>query len=211
MKRSLINWLGLLGLVSLISYTVAVVFSPFAYPGYNWISQAVSDLSATNAPSLELWNQLSSLYGLCGIVCVMMVCVAVQGHLNKPTRMGLYLFAVMNWVSVVGYTIFPLSASGYAGTFQDMMHVYVVTVLVVLLSLISLVLIMIGGYCKKRSVSFALWAIIAFVMMFVGAIGVAVASEAYFGVFERISIFAPITFNAVLGFYLFNDKFKKMP
>lgn len=35
MKRTLINWLGILGLISLLSYTAAVVFSPMAYPEYN--------------------------------------------------------------------------------------------------------------------------------------------------------------------------------
>lgn len=62
MKKTLINYLGLLGLISLISYSVAVIFAPLAYPGYNWLTQAVSDLSASAAPSLMLWNQLSSLY-----------------------------------------------------------------------------------------------------------------------------------------------------
>jgi len=38
-----------------------VIFAPFAYPGYDWMSQAVSDLSATNAPSHALWHQLSVL------------------------------------------------------------------------------------------------------------------------------------------------------
>ena len=56
MKRSLINWLGLLGVISLIFYTVAVVFTPMAYPGYNSLAQAVSDLSAENAPSRGMWN-----------------------------------------------------------------------------------------------------------------------------------------------------------
>ncbi|MCI6736731.1 MAG: DUF998 domain-containing protein [Intestinibacter sp.] len=55
MKRTLINYLGLLGVVSLLSYTAAVIFSPSAYPGYNWMEQAVSDLSANNAPSKMLW------------------------------------------------------------------------------------------------------------------------------------------------------------
>ena len=133
MKKSLINWLGLLGIVSLLSYTAAVIFSPAAYPGYDWMAQAVSDLSAGNAPSKMLWEQLSSLYGVCGIVSIMMVCVFVQGKLNKTIRIGIYLFAVMNWVSNVGYAIFPLSDNGNAGAFQDIMHIYVVTVLVVLL------------------------------------------------------------------------------
>ena len=65
MKRTLVQKLGLLGIVSFLSYTAAVVFSPLAYPGYRWMAQAVSDLSAANAPSLSLWNQLSSLYDVC--------------------------------------------------------------------------------------------------------------------------------------------------
>ncbi|MDU6264941.1 MAG: hypothetical protein E6600_10615 [Anaerocolumna aminovalerica] len=40
MKRQLINWLGLLGIISLLSYTLAVIFAPLAYPNYNWAAQA---------------------------------------------------------------------------------------------------------------------------------------------------------------------------
>ena len=77
MKKSLIQKLGLLGIVSFLSYTAAVVFAPLAYPGYNWLSQAVSDLSAANAPSLSLWNQLSALYNACEVVCVTIVCIGI--------------------------------------------------------------------------------------------------------------------------------------
>lgn len=65
MKKTLLNYCGLLGIVAFFSYTAAVVFSPMAYPGYDWMAQAVSNLSAANAPSLSLWNQLSSLYDVC--------------------------------------------------------------------------------------------------------------------------------------------------
>ena len=64
MKKTLIQKLGLLGIVSFLSYTAAVVFAPLAYPGYDRLSQAVSDLSATNAPSLALWNQLTAFYNV---------------------------------------------------------------------------------------------------------------------------------------------------
>ena len=77
MKKSLIQKLGLLGIVSFLSYKAAVVFAPLAYPGYNWLSQAVSDLSAANAPSLSLWNQLSALYNACEVVCVTIVCIGI--------------------------------------------------------------------------------------------------------------------------------------
>ena len=111
------NYCGLLGIVALLSYTVAVVFSPLAYPGYNWMAQAVSDLSAANAPSLRLWNQLSSLYSVCTLVCAMMVCAGIQGRGSRTLRLGIYLFTAMEWVSAVGFSMFPLSDSGYAGTF----------------------------------------------------------------------------------------------
>ena len=52
-KKPLIQKLGLLGVVSLLSYTAAVVFSPLAYPGYDWMAQAVSDLSAADARRLR--------------------------------------------------------------------------------------------------------------------------------------------------------------
>jgi len=207
MRKTLINWLGLLGVVSFISYTVAVIFSPLAYPGYDWKSQAVSDLSAANAPSLGLWNQLSVLYGVCGMICIMMVCVAVQGKLNRILRVGIYMFAVMNWVSYIGYSLFSLSESGYAGEFQDIMHGFVVTPVVVILSVLSLVLIMIGGYRKKRFVSLAVFATVALVLMFMGPFGINIAPKEYFGIFERFSVFAATGFNAILGIFLFAGKF----
>jgi len=52
----------------------------------------------------------------------------------------------MFWGSIVGFGIFPLSESGEAsGTaaFQDIMHI-AVTAAIVLLSIMSLVIIMIG-------------------------------------------------------------------
>lgn len=203
MKRTLINKLGLLGVVALLSYTAAVIFAPLAYPGYNWMAQAVSDLSASSAPSKILWQQLSSLYNVCGIVSVTMVCVFIQDKLTKTLRIGIYLFAIMNWISNVGYAMFPLSDSGNAGAFQDMMHIYVVTVLVVLLSIVSLIVIMIGGYRNGKYRSLAVWATMALLLMFAGAIGINIVPREYFGIPERFSVFAATGFNAVLGIYLY--------
>ena len=151
MKKSLLQRLGLLGVVSFLSYTAAVVFAPLAYPGYNWMAQAVSDLSAAIAPSLALWNQLSALYNVCEVVCVTLVCIGIQRRKTKLLRSGIYLFAVMEWISAVGYRMFPLSNSGYAGAFQDVMHM-AVTALVVLLSIVSLVIIIVAGAKSKTAV-----------------------------------------------------------
>lgn len=203
MKKTLINFLGLMGVISLLSYTAAVVFSPLAYPGYDWMSQAVSDLSAANAPSKILWERISALYGVCGIVSITTVCVFIQGKLNKAIRIGIYLFAAMNYISNVGYAVFPLSDSGNAGAFQDIIHIYVITPLVVLLSIVSLVFIMVGGYRDKKYLYLAVCATIALSLMFLGAIGTGIVPKEFFGIPERFSVFAATGFNAVLGICLF--------
>ena len=201
MKKTLLQRLGLLGVVSFLSYTAAVVFAPLAYPGYNWMAQAVSDLSAANAPSLALWNQLSALYNVCEVVCVTVVCIGIQGRKTKLLRSGIYLFAVMEWISAVGYRMFPLSNSGYAGAFQDVMHM-AVTALVVLLSIVSPVIIIVAGAKSKSCRSYGVCAAVALAMMLVGAMGMKLVPAGYFGVVERFSVFAATGFNAALGIHL---------
>lgn len=202
MQKTLLQKLGLLGVVSLLSYTAAVVFSPLAYPDYDWMAQAVSDLSAANAPSLTLWNQLSALYNTCEVLCVTVVCIGIQGQKTRLLRTGIYLFAAMEWISAIGYRMFPLSDSGYAGAFQDVMPM-VVTAAVVLLSIVSLTVIILAGVKNRECRSYGVCAGIALGMMLVGAVGMKLVPAAYFGVVERFSVFAATGFNAALGIHLF--------
>ena len=209
MKKSLIQKLGLLGVVSFLSYTAAVIFAPLAYPDYNWMAQAVSDLSAANAPSLALWNRLSALYNVCEVVCATVVCIGIGGKKTGLLRAGIYLFAVMEWISAVGYRMFPLSDSGYAGTFQDVMHM-VVTAVVVLLSIVSLSVIIIAGTKSRDFRSYGICAGVALGMMLVGAMGMKIVPAEYFGIVERFSVFAATGFNAALGIHLFCMKPKEI-
>ena len=206
MERKLINWIGLTGIISLVSYTAAVIFAPCAFPGYDWMSQAVSDLSAEEAPSRLLWDQLSAAYAVCSPVCMMCVSIFVSDKKvgTKLFRMGIYLFTIMNWISAIGYSMFPLADSGKdIGTFQEKMHI-VVTIAVVLLSIASLAILIISGFKKNGMKSIGIWAAIALGMMFTGAIGQAVVPPDYFGIVERFSVFAAVGFNAALGLHLFN-------
>ena len=204
-KKKLLNWLGLIGIIQLISYTAAIIFSPMAFPGYDWKSMAASDLSAMDAPSRMLWDQLSAFYNVGSVVCATCVSIYVSDKKisTKLFRLGVYLFTIMNWISNVGYKMFPLSDSGkdIAG-FQEIMHM-VTTAAVVLLSIVSLVLLIIVGCKKKEMRGVGIWAIIALILMFAGAIGSGAVPPEYFGIFERFSTFSAVGFNAVLGVYLF--------
>ncbi len=212
MKRNLINLAGLTGVIAFISYAVAVIFAPLAFPGYDWMSQAVSDLSADTAPSRLLWRQLSAAYSVCSPVCMMCVSIFVSDKKvdTKLFRTGIYLFAVMDWVSAIGYKVFPLSDSGKEiATFQEKMHIFV-TIVVVLLSIASLTILIVAGFKKDGMKGIGIWAAIALGMMLVGAIGKSAVSSDYFGIVERFSVFAAVGFDAVLGVYLFNG-FRKCP
>ncbi|HCT16132.1 MAG TPA: DUF998 domain-containing protein, partial [Ruminococcaceae bacterium] len=98
--------------------------------------------------------------------------------------------------------------SGYAGTFQDRMHI-AATVLVVLLSIVSLTLIIIAGAKSRECRSYGICAGIALGMMLVGALGMKIVPSDYFGVVERFSVFAATGFNAALGVHLYLAKEEK--
>jgi len=213
MNKKMINWVGLTGLIAFISYGIAVFLSPIDFPGYNWMSQAVSDLSAETAPSRLLWDRLSAFYSVFSPVCVVAVASYVSEHKigTKLFRLGIYLFMAMNLISAVGYKMFALTDSGKEiTTFAEKMHI-VVTIAVVLLSIVSLTLLIIAGFRKNGRRSIGVWAAIALGMMFVGAIGKGAVPTEYFGIVERFSVFAAVGFNAVLGIYLFRGFPEKEP
>lgn len=107
---------------------------------------------------------------------------------------------------------FPSDGTGYAGSMQDFMHVYIVTALVVLLSIISIGLIIVGGFKDgNKYCSLSLWAILTLLFMLIGPIGTSIIPRAYFGVSERFSVYSIAVFNAILGLYgfIYIDKIEK--
>ena len=167
---------------------------------------AVSDLTAEGAPSQVLAGQLNSLFGPCGIVSIMAVCVGVADCKSKVLKLGIYFFATMEWICNVGYTMFPWVKDATNAHPQNVMHL-LVTVLVVVFSLVSLILVAIGAK-KEQMQSLCIWAIVCLAAMLIGPLGTAFLPEAVFGLFERFSTFSAVVFNAVLGVYLLRGKFE---
>ena len=205
MMKKRVRILGVFGVISLLSYTAMVVFSPLAYPGYDWLRMAVSELSAEGAPSQALANQLNALYGPCALVSIMAVCVGVAGCKSKLMKSGIYCFAAMEWICNVGYQLFPWVSGAPASNPQNIMHL-AVTVLVVVFSLASLVLIAAGA--KKEQIrSLCVWAVVCLAAMITGPIGTSLLPKTVFGLFERFSTFSAVVFNAVLGIHLIKGRF----
>lgn len=205
MENVKLRHLGIFGVISLLSYAAMVVFSPLAYPGYNWLSMAVSDLTAVGAPSAALAERLNALFGPCAVVSVMAVCVGTAGCQSRLLKTGIGFFAAMEWITVVGYRMFPLVQGEAVSTFQNAMHI-LVTALVVLFSIVSLVLIAIGSR-REPLPSLGNWAIVCLAAMMIGALGTGIMPKSVFGLFERFSTFSAVVFNAVLGVYLLKNAF----
>lgn len=137
----------------------------------------------------------------------MAVCVAAQNCKSKLLRIGIYFFAAMEWISDVGYKLFPWVAGADTTHPQNVMHL-IVTILVVLFSLGALVLVIIGSK-KEEMKSLFIWSCICLASMLLGPIGTGVMPKAVFGLFERFSTFSAVIFNAVRGTFLLIEKFGK--
>lgn len=201
MEKSL-RRMGIFGIISLISYTAMVVFSPLAYPGYDWMRMAVSDLSAEGAPSAALAARLNALFGPCAVVSVMAVCVGVSGCSLRKLKAGIYCFAAMEWICNVGYELFPWVKGDSAAEPQNALHI-LVTVLVVVLSLAALLLTIAGAEGRELKL-LRIGAVVCLMAMLLGPIGTVLLPKTVFGLFERFSTFSAVVFNAILGICLMN-------
>ena len=197
---------GIFGIISLLSYSSMVLFFPFAFPDYDWKSMAVSELTAYGSPSQVLANQLNSLFGPCAILNIMAIYIEIVNCSSELLILGIYSFMLMEWITQVGYTMFPLKRDSSMTNPQNIMHI-ITTILVVIFSLISLVLIAIGSREVRQIKSIGKWARASLVAMITGSIGTALLPKSVFGIFERFSAFSVVVFNAILGIYLMNGKF----
>jgi len=203
-NKKLINWLCLSGVISIIFYLLHDIIGAMNYPGYNWMSQAVSDLTSTDAPSFVVASGFVTVYKILNCLCCALLCILIKNENKKTLRLGVYLFSIMNFISAIGYALFPLSSAGYDGSLQSFIHVYILTASVVILSIISLVLIAIGSFKSKYKLLGVL-AIISLTLMFIGAVGSANVSKDIFGIVERFSTYSAVVFTGILGIFGFKN------
>ena len=203
-NRKLINWLCLTGILGAIFYLLHDIIGALSYPGYSWTNQAVSDLTATDAPSFVAVNGFVTTYKILSILCCALICILTQSEKKKSLRIGIYIFSIMQLVSAVGYSLFPLSSAGYDGSIQSFIHVYILTAIVVLLSIVSLIMIGIGAI-KSNKKLLGVLAFISLALMFIGAVGSQNVPKEVFGIFERFSTYSAVIFTGVLGIYGFKS------
>jgi len=171
------------------------------YDGYNPFAQAISDLTASNSPSKNVARPFSILYGICAVIFSIGFCTYFNNKVNKIFTVSSFFFCVMNTISFFGYTFFPLSESGYAGTSQDRMHI-IVTGSVVLLTVVSLILYTIGFFKTKEHKGLGIVSISTLLLLMVGAMLINILPKEYFGAAERINVYSIVIYTGILSLWM---------
>ncbi|MDR2597859.1 MAG: DUF998 domain-containing protein [Treponema sp.] len=201
MKNKTLKLIPLLGIFSVIFYFLHVILGEIFYEGYNPLAQAISDLTASNSPSKNIARIFSTLYGICALTFSFGFFIYLKNKINKAVTVSSFTFCVMNIISFFGYTFFPLSESGYAGTFQDIMHM-IVTVFVVMLTIISLLLYSIGFFRVKNHIYLGIISISTLLILMTGAILINIMPKEYFGIAERINVYSIILYTGILSLWM---------
>jgi len=201
-NKKLIELFSLFGIIGVLFYFLHIILGTLFYEGYNPMAQAISDLTASNSPSRNIAVPFSFFYGIFTVIFSTYFFVYFKQKINRCVTFGAGFFCVMTIVSFFGYTFFPLSESGYAGTFQDIMHM-AVTIIVVLFTIISLILFIIGFFRTEKLKYLAIISLCAFLLLLSGSMLINILPKEYFGIAERINVYSIVIYTGILSFWMY--------
>jgi len=193
------------GAFSSILYVFMNIICDLQYPGYNSLSQTVSELSAIDAPTRTLWVSLGVIYSLLVIAFGFGLWYSATVHHHLPT-MGI----VLMFSAVIGFFWPPMHqreviASG-GGTLSDTLHIVFTFITVPLMIFV----IALGATVFGKA--FRWYCIITLVvLLFFGILTGLQGSKLstneptpWIGLWERINIGAYMLWVAVLSIILIN-------
>ena len=191
------------GIVAMLWYVAINIIVAMQYPGYSIASQAVSELSAIDAPTRSLWVVLCIFYSLLFIAFGIGILLSSNG--NRKLRL---VAAVVILDGIIGFFWPPmhqrevLAAGG--GTITDTLHIVWTFIHLVLM------LLMIGFGAAVFGKPFRIFSV-AIVLVFI-VFGILTANESpgldtglptpYIGIWERINIGAYMLWMVVFAIML---------
>lgn len=198
-----------MGMISVISYFIHIFLGQALWRTYNPITTDISSLTANGAPNAELLGIFTLIYGILFFLFTLgMLDTAFQKY-YKITKIGFLIFAIMGFVSLIGYALFPLSSDKLAMNFQNIMHI-LITAIVIITTILSLYLIGYGYLNKEKlkklgKITLAT-ATLIIVFGFLNPIAMGLQLN-ILGLTERLVIFTLLIFTFFLSFiYTFNIK-----
>ena len=170
-------------------YILLYVLGGALRPGYNHISDSVSELLSPGAPNRSLITTIDLIYGLLHIVFGIGVLQFIRdGEYNTTTANIGAWFIIGAGVAIIGTAIFPQDAMGTPATIPGKIHLILVFDALLPFSFLSTLLIGIWTHRTGIFPGFALYTFISFgAIVLIGGLGGALAGTPYMGLGERIS------------------------
>jgi len=193
--------LSLFGFFGILFYFLHIILGNIFYKGYNPYTQAISDLTASNSPSKNIASIFSFLYGVFSAIFSFWFFIYFRNKINKIISFGSCFLCIMNIISFLGYSFFPLSEAGFHNTFQDKMHV-IVTVFVVVFTIIALICLGFG-FIKTREYKYiGIISFCTFLLLILGTILLNIVPKEYFGTAERINVYSIVIYTGILSLWM---------
>ena len=188
------------GIVSCLLCVATDIFAGMQYAGYDFTSQAVSELFAIGAPTSHL---VISLFTLFDVLLVAFACgIWLSADRNLVLRV-MSLMVIGN--AIIGlrlWNFFPMHKRGAESTFTDTMHVILASNPFVPLS-VGLGVFAFRNWFRYYSVFTILLLIVPTTFVFLNAPQVAANQPTpWLGLAERISIYSALLWYSVLAIVL---------
>lgn len=194
------------GLLAVAFYLAHVVAGRIVWRDYNPFSQPISDLTAETAISRATATKFLYGYDLFNLLfcATLLLFFARVVLINKTFYTGLIIKAGAEFLSTVGYKLFPLADTEWASGWQNMIH-YGITAVIVL-SYISLSLLLTIGLARTgryRKMTIFLM-VFSFVFIVSGLLTVLAAQRwvAWVGLFERVNLYSLMSLNVGLALWM---------
>ena len=186
--KKIVRLLLLAGVLAVIFYGLHIIIGSMYYPGYSHLTQAISDLTGEGAPSQRIASIFSTIYAILSVLFAFAVFLIFRND-KKLKKIASIIFFFTMLISFVGYGLFPLDNSLSSTAFVNIMHI-IVTILVVLPTIVMFILFGIGFVHDKSMRLFGYFTFFCLFMMFLGSLLMGVGPSGYFGVYERMNIYA---------------------
>ncbi|WP_027630939.1 DUF998 domain-containing protein [Ruminiclostridium cellobioparum] len=132
-----------LGMIGVIFYFTHIFLGQILWSEYNPVTMDISSLTAVGAPNAGLLRIFTLFYGIFTILFAIGLIIKAFRKYGILVKTGYIVLFIMEFTSLLGYAMFPLTGDKTEMNFQNMMHI-VVTAVVVFTTIASGYLLSIG-------------------------------------------------------------------